>query len=104
MLRGATVVRQMVGVWSRLLAALVQHWLVIDWVWHDPTLSLAKACEAIREFIGRLAASLDQRSALQAVLDDMALAVAKTCHRNKRSKPGTFELLNDVSLLDFSLT
>ena len=28
-LSGSTAVRQMVRVWSRLLAALVQHWLVV---------------------------------------------------------------------------
>ncbi len=28
-LSGSTVVRQMVRVWSRLLAAVVQHWLVV---------------------------------------------------------------------------
>jgi hypothetical protein len=103
-LRGSTAVRQMVGVWSRLLAALVQHWLVIDSVWGDPTKSLSKVCEAIRDFVGRLVAALDQPSALERVLADIGAAVAKTCRRNKRSKPGTFELLNDVSLLDFSLT
>jgi hypothetical protein len=103
-LRGSTVVRQMVGVWSRLLAALVQHWLVIGSVWGDPTKSLGKTCEALRDFVGRLAASLDRPSELAPVLADLAAAVAKTCRRNKRSKPGTFELLNDVSLLDFELT
>jgi len=32
-LSGSTDVRQMVRVWSRLLAALVQHWLVIASAW-----------------------------------------------------------------------
>lgn len=103
-LKGSTAVRQMVGVWSRLLAALVQHWLVIASVWGDPTKSLSKACEAMRGFVDRMVASLDQRSGLERVLADVCAAVAKTCRRNKRSKPGTFELLNDVSLLDFELT
>jgi hypothetical protein len=103
-LKGSTVVRQMVGVWSRLLAALVQHWLVIASVWGDPTKSLSKACEAMRAFVDRLVASLDQQPNLERVLADLGAAVAKTCRRNKRSKPGTFELLNDVSLLDFELT
>jgi hypothetical protein len=103
-LRGSTEVRQMVGVWSRLLAALVQHWLVIASVWGDPTKSLSKVCEAIRGFVGRLAADLDQLPELERVLDDLCEVVAKTCRRNKRSKPGTFELLNDISLLDFCLT
>ncbi len=94
----------MVGVWSRLLAALVQHWLVIATAWGDPTKSLSKVCEAIRPFVGRLVAALDQLAALERVLTDLTAAVARTCRRNKRSKPGTFELLNDVGLLDFSLT
>lgn len=103
-LKGSTAVRQMIGVWSRLLAALVQHWLVIASAWGDPTKSLSKVCEAIRPFVGRLVAGLDQLSELERVLADLAAAVARTCRRNKRSKPGTFELLNDVDLLDFSLT
>ena len=70
----------------------------------DPTKSLAKVCEAVREFVGRLAAGLDRRGAVAQVLADLARVVAKTCRRNKRSKPGTFELLNDASLLDFQLT
>jgi hypothetical protein len=104
LLSGSTPVRQMVRVWSRLLAALVQHWLVIDQVWGDPTKSLSKVSEAIRDFVGRLAAALDEPGELQRVLADLAHVLAKTCRRNKRSKPGTFELLNDASLLDFRLT
>jgi hypothetical protein len=103
-LRGSTVVRQMVGVWARLLAALVQHWLVIATVWGDPTKSLSKVCEAIRDFVGRLVAGLHRLTELERVLADLVATAAKTCRRNKRSKPGTFELLNDVSLLDFALT
>jgi hypothetical protein len=103
-LKGSTAVRQMVGVWSRLLAALVQHWLVIANAWGDPAKSLNKVSEAIRPFVGRLVAALDQHSELVRVLADLEAAVARTCRRNKRSKPGTFELLNDVSLLEFKLT
>jgi hypothetical protein len=78
--------------------------LVLASAWGDPTKSLSKVCEAIRPFVGRLAAGLDQRAELERVLADICAVVAKTCWRNKRSKPGTFELLNDVSLLDFCLT
>jgi hypothetical protein len=103
-LSGSTAVRQMVRVWSRLLAALVQHWLVIASLWGDPTKSLSKACEAVRAFVGCLAAALTGWTDLERVLADIRQALAKTCRRDKRSKPGTFELLNDVDLLDFSLT
>jgi hypothetical protein len=103
-LSGASVARQMVRVWSRLLAAVVQHWLTVGSVWGDPTKSLNKTYEAIRDFVGRLAAALDSLTELERVLADMRQAFVKTCRRDKRSKPGTFELLNDVELLDFSLT
>ena len=102
-LKGSTDDRQMVGVWGRLLAAVVQHWLVVG-AWGDPTKSLSKVCEAVRAFVGRLAAALDHLPELERVLGDFCAVVAKTCRRNKRSKPGTFELLNNVELLDFCLT
>jgi Transposase DDE domain len=103
-LRGSTVVRQMVGVWARLLAALVQHWLVVTCAWGDATKSLTKVCEAVRLFVGRLLTCLDDRSGLERVLQDLCATIAKTCQRNSRSKPGTFELLKDVSRLDYVLT
>jgi hypothetical protein len=103
-LSGSTEVRQMVGVWARLLAAVVQHWLVVSCSWGDPSRSWGKVCEAIRGFVMRLVKALDQRIELEQILDELRRVVTKTCRRNKRAKPGTVELLNDVSLLDFSLT
>jgi hypothetical protein len=103
-LSGSTVVRQMVRVWSRLVAAVVQHWLTVGSVWGDPTKSLHKVYEAVRAFVGRLAAALDCTTELERLFTDMCQTFAKTCRRDKRSKAGTFELLNDVGLLDFGLT
>lgn len=103
-LSGSTAVRQMVRVWSRLIAALLQHWLLVGSAWGDPTKSWSKVCEAIRTFVGRITAALDRRTELKSVLTDLARTIAKTCRRNKRTKPGTFELLNNVELLDFRLT
>jgi hypothetical protein len=102
LLQGSTTVRQMVKVWARLLAVLVQHWLTVGTVWGDPTKSLNKVCRLIRTYVGRLAAALMRPVDLNQVLEEIQTAAAKTCRRNKRSKPGTFELLNDVTLLEFS--
>jgi hypothetical protein len=104
MLSGSTDVRQMVRIWSRLIAALVQHWLVVGTAWGDPTKSLCKVCEAVRSFVGRITASLPRIDELLRTLEDLCKVIAKTCRRNMRRKPGTFELLNDVSRLDFCLT
>ena len=103
-LSGSTVVRQMVRVWSRLLAVVVQHWLVIGSIGGQAKKSLSKAYEAVRDFAGRLGAALLHPPDLERVLDDVGRTLAKTCRRDPRSKPGTFELLNDPELLDFRLT
>jgi hypothetical protein len=103
-LSGSTAVRQMVRVWSRLVAVVVQHWLTVGSVWGDPSKSLHKVYEAVRGFVSRLAAALDRGTELERVFADMRQTFAKTCRRDKRSKAGTFELLNDVELLDFCLT
>lgn len=100
-LSGSSVVRQMVRVWARLVAAVVQHWLMVGGVWGDATKSLHKVSEAVRAFAGRLAAALSDDSALRRVLVEIVAVLAKTCRRDKRSRAGTFELLNDITLLDF---
>jgi hypothetical protein len=103
-LSGSTVVRQMVRVWSRLLAVVVQHWLVIGSIGGQAKKSLSKAYEAVRDFAGRLAAALPHRPDWERILDDISRTLAKTCRRDPRSKPGTFELLNDPERLNFRLT
>jgi len=64
----------------------------------------SKASEAIRAFAGRLAASLKNELGLEQVIADLCEVLKKTCQRNNRSKPGTFEMLNDSWLSDFCLT
>jgi DDE family transposase len=103
-LSGSTEVRQMIRVWSRLIMSLLQHWLLIATIWGDPTKSLHKACKAIRDFAGRIAATLMNGLELARVLADLCAVFKKTCRRDKRSKAGTFELLNDIGLLEFRLT
>jgi hypothetical protein len=103
-LSGSTETRQMVRVWARLLAAVVQHWLVVACSWGDPSRSWGKVSEAIRSFAGRMATALDQPLALERVIDDLTKVIAKTCRRNKRKNPGTVEMLNDVTLMNLTLT
>jgi hypothetical protein len=104
LLSGSTEVRQLIRVWARLLAVLVQHWLMVASAWGDATRSVDKVYEATRALVGRLLTGLDRLDEVVRVIADLANVVAKTCRRNTRSRPGTFELLNDPSRLDFQLT
>jgi hypothetical protein len=103
-LRGSTEVRQMVRVWARLLAAPVQHGLVVAAAWGDPARSWGKVAAAVRPFVGRLLAALDDRTALEGAVDAIRGTGARTCRRDPRSRPGTVELLNDPRRLDYRLT
>jgi hypothetical protein len=103
-LQGSTAVRQLVRVWSRLIGVVVQHWLVVAVAWGDPTRSLSKMSEAVCFFVGRILAALNRQRGLRRTLQDLDRALSKTCRRNKRKKPGTFELLNDPAQCDFLLT
>ena len=85
-LSGSTEVRQMVRVWARLLAAVVQHWLVVACCWGDPSRSWGKVSEAIRNFVARLLTAIDELLEFEQVITDLCKVVAKTCKRNKRVK------------------
>ena len=41
---------------------------------------------------------------LGAAIEELGVILRATARRNKRKKPGTFELLNDPELLEYSLT
>ena len=101
---GSTDVRKMVGVWSRLLACVIQHWLLVTLAWGDVRISLDKAGKFIRDSANRIPAALNQSLDLIQVLMDITKCIEKACRRNKRKKPGTFELLNNPELLEFRLT
>lgn len=103
-LTGSNDVRTMVSLWSRLLACVVQHWLLVATSWGDARLSWDKAGTTIRDFAGRLAASLKSPATFDHVLTDLANIITRTCRRNPRKKPGTLELLNHPERLDFRLT
>jgi hypothetical protein len=103
-LTGSTDTRTMVSVWSRLIACVVQHWLIVATVWGDASKSLDKTAKLIRDFANQIATNLWQYDELIKTLAILEAAITKTCSRNKRKKPGTFEMLNNPQLLDFELT
>jgi hypothetical protein len=103
-LSGSTEVRQMIRLWSRLLAVLMQHWLLLCSVWGNPRCSLVKACEAIRRHALILAAAVGQSTRLEAAIEELGAILRATGSQNKRKKPSTFELLNDPERLEYSLT
>jgi hypothetical protein len=103
-LSGSTEARQMVRLWSRLLAVLVQHWVLVSVAWGEPRRSLAKACEAIRRHALLRVVSLGDSARLEGEIQRLADVLRTTARRNKRKTPSTFELLDDPSRLEYALT
>jgi hypothetical protein len=103
-LSGSTEVRQMVRVWSRLIASIIQHWLTLATVWGNPRKSLTKANRAIQEWTALLMSALHDPTLLAAAIATLKGILGKTVRRDNRCDAGTFELLNDSSLLDLNLT
>jgi hypothetical protein len=103
-LAGSTTVRQMIRLWARLLAVMVQNWLLLSTAWGDPRCSFAKAWKAIQHHALLLARVLGDRARLEAEIELLGQVLGKTAKQNKRKTPSTFELLNDPTKLDYSLT
>ena len=102
-LQGSTDARKMVGLWSRLIACVIQHWLLMATAWGDIRISLDKAGQTIRDFTAVLVTGLCSSCELVKQLSHLREIIQKTCRRNKRTAVGTFELLNNPGLLNFRL-
>lgn len=99
-----SVTRQLVQLWARLLAVVLQHWLLLTTVWGDLQGSLAKATRAIQRHAVLVIAALSDRDELTAVIRRLAALIRKTARQNQRRNPSTFQLLDDPSQLGYSLT
>jgi hypothetical protein len=100
-LTGSSVTERLVRLWSRLLAMVVQHWLLVACAWGDVCCSLHKACATIRDFANDLVRALDDLEGLTETIARMGEILRKLARRDKRKQAGTFELLNDPSLLGY---
>ena len=103
-LTGATPVRQMAQLWLRLLAVVVEHWVVLTAGWGDARLSLVKASQLVRRHAALLTTVVGHRDQLQQLLQTLSGAIRATARQNKRKRPSTFELLHNPSLLEYALT
>lgn len=103
-LTGQTVVQQMVRLWSRLIAALLEHWLILSTAWGDPRLSLMKAGQLIRRHAAVIATAIGHPAQLMSAIEILKLIVCSTAFQNKRKRPSTFELLNNPELIQHLLT
>ncbi|MCZ7540255.1 MAG: IS4 family transposase [Anaerolineae bacterium] len=83
--------------YAKLLALLVQHWLIVVSCWHRLNRSLHRAAQLIRKQAFHLASLLPDRPALIRALSHLAHTLALTCGQSKRGDhPLTFQYWLEV--------
>jgi hypothetical protein len=90
--------RQLCERYAKLLAMLVEHWVLVASCWRYPDRSLTKAAQTVRRHAIGLAESIGTRAQLIEKLATIARCIAAGCRMNRRKKhPNAFQLLLDVA-------
>ncbi len=97
--RSAQPWRVLTEVFAKLLAMVVQHWLLLVSCWAFPDRSLLKAAQTIRPHALSIASALVYPAFLDHILAVVQRCVAAGCRLNRRKKnPNTYQLLLEPSL------
>jgi len=87
-------------VFAKLLAVLVQHWVILTGCWQCPNRSLVKAAQTVRARALELLDMLTDPDLLVRVLTSIHRCLAAGCRINKRKQhPNTYQLLVTPDLL-----
>jgi hypothetical protein len=91
--------RVLCEVYAKLLAMVVQHWLLLTGCWAYPDRSLVKAAQTVREHARHLASALACPRLLGHAIGVIHRCLAAGCRLNRRKKkPNTYQLLLDPAL------
>lgn len=95
--------RVLCEVYGKLLAMVIQHWLLLTTCWHYPDRSLMKAAQTVQAQALHLAWAIAHRDRVQHVLHIIQRCLAVGCRINKRHhRPHAYQLL--LALGDGALT
>lgn len=87
--------------YAKLLAMLIQHWILLKGCWRFPNRSLTKAAATVRKHALHLAVAFASGcfKRLQEALEIIGRCLALGCRLNKRkTNPNTYQLLLEINL------
>jgi len=100
--RSAQPWRQLCEVYAKMLALLVQHWLLLLSCWEYPDRSLMQAAQTIQRYATRLSLALRSCKRLGEVIVSIQQCLQTGCRITRRRKhPSTYQLLLDHSSLAY---
>jgi hypothetical protein len=82
--RTANPVRILCEVYAKLLALVVQQWLIVASGWGDPERSLFKAAQVVRSYAAELASAFGDGERFISVLRTLARVLQRSARMNKR--------------------
>lgn len=96
--RSAQPWRQLCELYAKMLALLVQHWLLVLSCWQFPDRSLTQAAQTIQRYATSLALALRSHKRLQEIIASIQQCLQTGCRITRRRKhPSTYQLLLDHS-------
>jgi hypothetical protein len=98
--RSAQPWRQLCELYAKMLALLVQHWVLVLSCWQYPDRSLVQAAQTVQRYATSLALALRSHKRLREVLVSIQQCLQTGCRITRRRKhPSTYQLLLDCSSL-----
>lgn len=98
--RSAKPWRQVCELYAKMLALLIQHWLLVLGCWQYPDRSLTQAAQTIQRYATALALALDCLIRLGEVITNLQQCLQTGCRITRRRKhPSTYQLLLDCPSL-----
>ncbi|MGE5295677.1 MAG: IS4 family transposase [Solirubrobacterales bacterium] len=100
----ASAAEQLAMIYAKLVAALVQHWILLTATWCDCRRSLLKAAEIISDWMTLLTDALGDLDRLIAVLCRISQVVERANARvqNRNAHPSLAQLLRNPLLLQYT--
>jgi len=88
-------------VYAKLLAMVLQHWVLLVGCWSYADRSLTKAAAVVRDHAGELASAQARVERLSEVLESIQRVLKRTARMNTRAKhPNTYQLLLALTTMD----
>jgi hypothetical protein len=92
--RSSKPARILCEVYAKLLAMVIQHWVLVLGCWRFADRSLVKAAQVVRDHAGELAGARARAEHLSEVLETIQRVLMQTARMNTRKKhPNTYQLL-----------
>ncbi len=84
--------------YAKLIAMVIQHWMVLVSSWEHVDRSVVKVCQTIKKFAWEMAEAIGDHAAIRRIIGKLRTICAKGCRMNKRKKhPNTFQRLLNLS-------